>query len=69
MRVFLITGAVTALGLGIWGCGSSGYGGGNSGNPNSPAAPGAPGVVTVNVVGSVNQNTQAAPPCTGGYCD
>ena len=142
MRAFVTVGAVIALGLGIWGCGGSGYSSG-SGNPTNPTPPASgPGVVTINVVaingaqsfspnpatvpsgqmvvwhnidtithrvvlndrsvdtgdlapgassptmtlggtsggqyhcsihpvmiGSINQNTQAAPPCEGVYCN
>jgi plastocyanin len=49
MRVFVTVSAVVALGLGVWGCGGSGYSNGNSGNPNAPT-PSTAGVVTINVV-------------------
>jgi plastocyanin len=57
MRTFITTGAVVALGLGLWGCSGSGYGNQSSGNPTAPTpttpttTPSTSGVVTVNVVG------------------
>jgi plastocyanin len=52
MRRLFTTGAVVALGLGVWGCNGSGYGNQNSVNPTTPTgAPSTSGVVTVNVVG------------------
>jgi plastocyanin len=49
MRAFVTAGAVFALGLGVWGCGGTGYTAGNLGNPITPT-PSSPGVVTINVV-------------------
>jgi plastocyanin len=54
MRTFITTGAVVALGLGLWGCNGSGYDNQSSGNPTTPTpttTPSTSGVVTVNVVG------------------
>jgi plastocyanin len=54
MRTFITTGAVVALGLGLWDCNGSGYGSQISGNPTAPtptAAPSPLDVVTVNVIG------------------
>lgn len=52
MRTFIATGAVFALGFGLWGCNGSGYGNQNSGNPVTPTStPSTSGIVTVNVVG------------------
>ena len=52
MRRLITTGAVVALGLGVWGCNGSGYGNQNIGNPTTPtSAPSTSGIVTVNVVG------------------
>jgi plastocyanin len=54
MRAFVMTSAVIALGVSVWGCssGSSGYGSGNTGNPGAPTPlPSPSGVVTINVVG------------------
>jgi plastocyanin len=50
MRAASITGAVLALGVGVWGCGGNSYG--NSSNSSNPTAPtvNSAGVVTVNVV-------------------
>jgi plastocyanin len=52
MRAFISAGVVVALGLGVWGCGGSGYGNGSSGNSGTPTAPtqSTLGVVTINVV-------------------
>jgi plastocyanin len=52
MRVFVSISAVVALGLGVWGCGGSGYSSGNSGINGNPVAPtpSTPGVVTISVV-------------------
>jgi plastocyanin len=52
MRAFVIASAVVALGLGMWGCGASGYNSANSGNPSAPTTqPSTSSVVTINVVG------------------
>jgi len=48
MRAFVTAGTVIALGVGMWGCGGSGYSSG-SGNPTTPT-PSDSGVVTINVV-------------------
>lgn len=50
---------MVALGLGVWGCGGSGYGSGTSGNPSTPT-PSMPGVVTINVV-AVNGGQSFSP--------
>ena len=50
MRAFLTASALIGTGLGMWGCGGSGYSSG-SGNPTSPTPPtSGSGVVTINVV-------------------
>ena len=50
MRAFVTAGALIGIGLGVWGCGGSGYSSG-SGDPASPTSPpGGSGVVTINVV-------------------
>jgi len=54
MRTFITTGAVVALGLGLWGCNGSSYGSQSSGNPTAPTSTTASSpseVVTVNVIG------------------
>jgi plastocyanin len=49
MRAFVTATAVIALGLGMWGCGDSGYSSGG-GNPTGPTDSAVSGVVTINVV-------------------
>lgn len=50
MRAFVTASAVITIGLGVWGCGGSGYSNG-SGNPTSPTpSTNGSGVVTINVV-------------------
>jgi plastocyanin len=49
MRALVTASTVIAVGLGVWGCGGSGYSNGG-GNPTSPTPPGEPEVVTINVV-------------------
>jgi plastocyanin len=50
MRAFVTAGALIGIGLGMWGCGGSGYSSGSA-NPTSPTPlPSSSGVVTINVV-------------------
>jgi plastocyanin len=49
MHALVRAGTVIAVGLGLWGCGGSGYSNGG-GNPISPTPSGDSGVVTINVV-------------------
>jgi plastocyanin len=49
MKSLVTAGIVIAVGLGLWGCGGSGYSTG-VGNPTGPTQPGDAGVVTINVV-------------------
>jgi plastocyanin len=50
MRAFMTASALIGIGLGMWGCGGSGYSSG-SGDPTSPTPPtNGSGVVTINVV-------------------
>ncbi len=49
MHALVTASTVIAVGLGVWGCGGSGYSNGG-GNPTSPTPSGDPGVVTINVV-------------------
>src|SRR6266516_5613488 len=48
MRAFVTAGAVIAIGMGVWGCGGSGYSNGSPASPTPP--PSGSGVVTINVV-------------------
>lgn len=50
MRRFVTAGAVTVLGLGLWGCSGNGYSSGGGANPSSPTPSSPAGVVTINVV-------------------
>jgi plastocyanin len=65
MKSLVTAGIVIAVGLGLWGCGGSGYSTG-VGNPTGPTQPGDAGVVTINVVAingaqSFSPNPSAVP--------
>ena len=63
MRAFITANVIVAVGLGVWGCGGSGYGNGNSsGNSGNPTTPtqSTPGIVAINVV-AVNSAQSFSP--------